>query len=66
VIVKDLSEQSTSNAIFDDLQAKKIKIDYLKNNAGFGYKSTKINKTVVVQWFVNSIMAQSVRFAPLK
>ena len=26
----------------------------------------KIDKIVVVQWFVNSIMAQSVRFAPQK
>jgi len=36
VIAKDLSDQLASKAIFDDLQAQKIKIDYLINNAGFG------------------------------
>ncbi len=36
VIAKDLSEQSAPKAIFDELTDKKIRIDYLINNAGFG------------------------------
>ncbi|HEY6913559.1 MAG TPA: SDR family NAD(P)-dependent oxidoreductase, partial [Paludibacter sp.] len=34
--------------------------------AKFGYKSMKAGKTVAVHGFVNSLMAQSVRFAPRK
>lgn len=36
VITKDLSEQSAPKAIFDELKSKRIRIDYLINNAGFG------------------------------
>ncbi|HET7733342.1 MAG TPA: SDR family oxidoreductase [Paludibacter sp.] len=36
VIAKDLSEQSAPKAIFDEMKSKKIRIDYLINNAGFG------------------------------
>lgn len=36
VIAKDLSEQSAPKEVFEELQAKKIRIDYLINNAGFG------------------------------
>lgn len=37
-----------------------------KEVAEFGYKSMKSGKTVVVHGFMNSLMAQSVRFAPRK
>jgi uncharacterized protein len=36
VIVKDLSDQYAPKAIYDELKGKKIQIDYLINNAGFG------------------------------
>lgn len=36
VICKDLSEQSAPKEIFDELSERKIRVDYLINNAGFG------------------------------
>ncbi len=36
VIARDLSEQSASQDIFSELQTKRMHIDYLVNNAGFG------------------------------
>src|ERR1035437_920502 len=36
VIVKDLSDQYAPKAVYDELKAQKIQIDYLINNAGFG------------------------------
>ncbi|MDD4994064.1 MAG: SDR family oxidoreductase [Paludibacter sp.] len=36
VIGKDLSEPSAAKAIHEELQSKKIRVDYLINNAGFG------------------------------
>jgi uncharacterized protein len=36
VIVKDLSDQYAPKAVYDELKGKKIQIDYLINNAGFG------------------------------
>lgn len=36
VIGKDLTAQAAAKEIFDELKTKKIKIDYLINNAGFG------------------------------
>jgi len=36
VIGKNLTSQTAVREIFDELKAKKIKIDYLINNAGFG------------------------------
>jgi len=36
VIGKDLTESNAPKAIFDELKLRKIKVDYLINNAGFG------------------------------
>ena len=36
VIVKDLSDQYAPKAVYDELKSKKIRVDYLINNAGFG------------------------------
>lgn len=36
VIVKDLSEQYSPKAIYEELKTRKIQVDYLINNAGFG------------------------------
>ena len=36
VIVKDLSDQYAPKAVYDELKGKKIQVDYLINNAGFG------------------------------
>lgn len=36
VIVKDLSDQYAPKAVYDELKAQKIQVDYLINNAGFG------------------------------
>ncbi len=36
VIVKDLSDQYAPKAIYEELKSRKIHIDYLINNAGFG------------------------------
>jgi len=37
VIVKDLVEPDAPQAIYDDLSSRGLRIDYLINNAGFGY-----------------------------
>lgn len=37
VMVKDLSNETDLNSIFQELQAENIEIDYLVNNAGFGH-----------------------------
>ena len=36
VVVKDLSDQYAPKAVYDELKSKKIRVDYLINNAGFG------------------------------
>ncbi|MDP4240892.1 MAG: SDR family oxidoreductase [Bacteroidota bacterium] len=36
VIGKDLSDQYAPKAVYDELKAKQIQVDYLINNAGFG------------------------------
>lgn len=36
VISKDLSDQAAPKAVYDELKAQKIHVDYLINNAGFG------------------------------
>ncbi len=36
IISKDLTKRSASTEIYDELQEKKIKIEYLINNAGYG------------------------------
>jgi short-subunit dehydrogenase len=36
VIATDLSEPNAPKALFDEVQAKQIQVDYLVNNAGFG------------------------------
>jgi short-subunit dehydrogenase len=36
VIGKDLSEPAAANAVYEELQLRKVRVDYLINNAGFG------------------------------
>ena len=38
VIVKDLSEPDAPQQVYDEIKARNIRIDYLINNAGFGYR----------------------------
>ena len=38
VIVKDLSDPSAPQQLYDEIKARNIRVDYLINNAGFGYR----------------------------
>jgi hypothetical protein len=37
IIVKDLAEPDAPQAIYNDLKSRGMRVDYLMNNAGFGY-----------------------------
>jgi short-subunit dehydrogenase len=38
VIVKDLSDPNAPQQLYDEVKARNIRVDYLINNAGFGYR----------------------------
>jgi uncharacterized protein len=38
VIVKDLSDPNAPQQLYDEIKARGIRVDYLINNAGFGYR----------------------------
>ena len=37
IFIKDLSLPNSSHELYDEIKSKKVKVDYVINNAGFGY-----------------------------
>jgi short-subunit dehydrogenase len=52
VLVKDLSESDAAQQIRDELRARGVRVDYLMNNAGFGYRGFFHKQ----DWAVNEAM----------
>lgn len=58
IIVKDLTEEKSAHEIYDILQSKSLKVDYLINNAGFGgygYFHERDNENLNAMMKVNMI-----------